>query len=84
MNRFQIKLPNGDFLTAEECPYLGGQIAVGIVRDDIWVQDLAVIETANKDGTYVEDKFDVYVFGNEYDESYTECFEINRVPNNAL
>ena len=82
--RITIKLPNGDNLVAEICPHDGGQIAVGIVHDDTWIQDLAVIETDNKDGEYVEDKFNVYVYGSEYDECDTECYSISRVPNDAL
>ena len=79
-----IDLPNGDQLSAEICPHDGGQIAVGIVHDGLWIQDLAVVETNNKDGKYVEDEYNVYVYGNEYDESYTECFGVKRVPNDAL
>ena len=82
--RITIQLPNGDSLVAEVCPHEGGQIAVGIVRDDVWLQDLAVVETSEKDGKYIEDKFNVYVYGSEYDECYTECFEITRIPNDAL
>lgn len=80
-----IKLPTGDSLVAEECPSDEGQIAVGIMRDDVWIQDLAVIECSHdREGKYVEDKFNVYVYGNEYDENYTECFEVTRMPNDAL
>lgn len=77
-------LPNGDQLVAEECPYNGAQIAIGIVYNGTWIQDLAVIESENNDGEYVEDKFNVYVYGSEYDECYTECFNIARVPSDAL
>ena len=82
--KITIRLPNGDSLVAETCPYGGGQIAVGLIRDGTWFQDLAVIETANEDGEYIKDKFNVYVYTNEYDEGYTECFHINRVPDSAL
>ena len=82
--RITIQLPNGDSLVAEVCPHEGGQIAVGIVHDDVWIQDLAVIETSEEDGKYVEDKFNVYVYGSEWDKCYTECFEVPRVPNDAL
>lgn len=84
MKRISIELPNGDSLVAEICPRAGGQIAIGIVRDDAWVQDLAIVETDSKDGKYIEDKFNVYVYGNEYDESYTESFGISRYQNDAL
>ena len=83
-NKISIKLPNGDSLVAEICPYDGGQIAVGILHDDVWIQDLAVVETDSKDGKYIENKFNVYVFGNEYEEGYTECFGINRIPSDSL
>ena len=79
-----IKLPNGDSLVAEVCPHEGGQIAVGIVHNGTWIQDLAVVETENDNGEYVEDKYNVYVYRNEYDECYTDRFNISRVPNNAL
>lgn len=79
-----IDLPDGDQLVAEECPHNGGQIAVGIVHDEVWIQDLAVIETDDNDGEYVKDKFNVYVYGSEYDECYTESFNIDRVPSDAL
>ena len=78
-----IDLPNGDKLVAEECPHTGGQIAIGIMRDNMWIQDLAVVETEGTEN-YTEDKFNVYVYGSEYDECYTERFEINRVPSDAL
>lgn len=82
--RIEINLPNGDILVAESCPYSGGQIAVGIIHDDVWIQDLAVVETANKDGKYAENKFTVYVYGSEYDECYTECFDIDRISESEL
>lgn len=83
-NKIIINLPNGDKLCAEECPHEGEQIAIGIIHDGVWIQDLAVVETDNKNGQYVEDKFNVYVYGSEYDECYTESFNIDRVPNSAL
>ena len=82
--RIVIKLPNGDSLVAETCPHAGGQIAVGIVHDGVWIQDLAVVETDNNNEEYVENKFNVYVYGSEYDECYTECFNIDRVPSDAI
>lgn len=83
-SRIVINLPNGDSLVAEACPYNGGQIAIGIVRDEMWVQDLAVVETDNEDGKYVEDKYKVYVYGSEYDECFTDRFDINRTKSDAL
>ena len=79
-----IDLPNGDQLSAEVCPHDGGQIAVGIIHDGVWIQDLAVVETDNKDGKYVEDKYNIYVYGSEWDECYTECFNVDRKSSNAL
>ena len=79
-DRIFIELPNGDRLVAEICPHEGGQIAVGIMHDDVWIQDLAVVETDSKDGKYIEDKYNVYVFGNENEENYTECFSVTRTP----
>ena len=81
-----LELQNGDKLVAEDCTFTdGGQIAVGIIHDDVWIQDLAVIETKCDDnGDYEPDKFNVYVYGNEYQEDFTDKYEINRVPSNAL
>ena len=85
LNKITIDLPNGDQLVAEKCMHPGGQIAIGIVHDGRWIQDLAVVETKTEDNNpYVEDKFNVYVYENEYDECYTERFEINRIPSDAL
>ena len=84
MQKILINLPNGDQLAAEECVYDGGQIAIGIVRDGSWVQDLVVVETKNDEGKYVEDKYDIYLYEDEYDECYTNKVEVNRAPSNAL
>ena len=85
MDKIIIDLPNGDQMVAEKCEHAGGQIAIGIMHDGCWVQDLTVVETAiDEHSKYAEDKFNVYVFGNEYNEDYTECFEIDRTLSNAL
>ena len=81
-----IDLPNGDKLVAEDCTFTnGGQIAIGVVHNDIWIQDLAVVETKTTDeGEYIENKFNVYVYGDEFDENYTDKTEIDRTPDSAL
>ena len=82
-----LELPNGDKLVAEDGTFTGGdQIAVGIInKEGAWIQDLAVIETKCDDnGDYVPDKFNVYVFGDEDYTDYTDKFEINRIPSDAL
>lgn len=79
MQKIIIDLPNGDKLVAEEEPFDGGQIAIGIVNEaGAWIQDLVVVETKK------EDQYDVYVFGNENDESFTETFTVNRIPSDAI
>ena len=81
-----ITLPNGDQLAAEECPHNnGGQIAIGVVHEGIWIQDLAVVETKpDENGNYTEDMYRVFVYADSYDEGYTEMIEIPRVPSDAL
>ena len=83
-NKIVINLPSGDQLVAEVCPHDGGQIAVGIVSNGSWIQDLAVIETDSKNGKYIQNKFNIYVYGSEYDESYTECYNVSRIQDDAL
>lgn len=79
-----INLSNGDQLVAEDSTCDRGQISVGIMHDGVWIQDLVVVENqTNKEGQS-EDKYDIYVFGDEYDEGYTECFEVDRIPSDAL
>ena len=80
-NKIIVNLPNGDSLVAEVC---AGSIGVGIMRDDDWIQDLVVVEASHKDGKYIEDKFDIYVYGNENEEEYTECFGVDRVHSNTI
>lgn len=77
--KIEIKLPNGDSLVAEKCPHEGGQIAVGIVHDGVWIQDLAVVETAKTNNTY-----GIYVYADEYSEGYTDKYYVKRVPDSAL
>ena len=89
MNKAQkivIDLPSGDQLVAEECPYADGpQIAVGIVRDGIWLQDLVLVESKlDEDFKPVDDKFSVYLYEDEDIEDYTCKTEISRVQDNAL
>jgi len=86
MQSIRIKLPNGDSLVAEETPcFVGGQITIGIEnKEGTWVQDLAVVETNFNGKKYVPDEFNTYVFGNEDEESFTECFLVKRIPDEEL
>lgn len=80
-----IDLPNGDQLVAEECKGETSMIAIGIMRNGIWLQDLSLVETAyDENFDYVKDKFYVYAYTDEYSEDYTHKFEVNRVPSDAL
>lgn len=80
-----LDLPNGDQLVAEEQLMETQMIAIGIVRNGVWIQDLATVETAyDENFDYVEDKFNVYTYGDEYSEDYTDKVTVNRVPNDAL
>jgi len=86
MQKFMIELPSGDYLVAEETPcHVGGQISIGIEnKEGTWIQDLVVVESNFNGNEYVKDEFNTYVFGNEYDEGYTECFLIKRIPDKNL
>ena len=76
-NRIQIKLSNGDTLVAEECP--ANQIAIGVVDENgSWIQDLCVVETTENN------KYDIFLYEDEYDEGWTRKITIDRVPSNAL
>lgn len=80
-----INLPNGDQLVAEECVSDTAMIAIGVMHEGVWIQDLALVETAHDDKfEHVDDKFFVYTYGDEYSEDYTQKIEVNRVPSDAL
>ena len=84
-NIISIQLPNGDELCAEINPDKDyKEIFVYLKSNGIVHQDLAIVgadyeypenEIAPK---IIDDKFHVYVYGSEYDECYTESFEINK------
>ena len=60
-------------------------IAIGIVHDGVWIQDLALVETAyDENFEYVEDKFNIYTYEDEYSEDYTNKVTVNRIPSDAL
>ena len=80
-----IPLPNGDELRAEVNPDKDyKEIFVYLKAKDGLEQDLAIVgadyvypENGTKPNV-VDDKFHVYVYGKEFDECYTESFEINK------
>ena len=83
--RIILNLPNGDQLVAEEEIMETQMIAIGIMRDGVWIQDLALVETAyDENFDYVEDKFNIYTYADEYSEDYTDKITVNRVPSNVL
>ena len=83
--RIEIELDNGYKLVAEtgtDSNY-PAEIYVGIeTPDGSWWQDLATVKNEyeyNDDGSieYKDGKYEVLVYGREYEEDYTERFEID-------
>lgn len=81
--RIEIRLPNGYKLVAEQNSdsQYSREIFVGIeTADGAWHQDLAVIRSSYHydDGEILWDdkRFDVIVYGSEYNENFTEEFTI--------
>jgi len=84
-NKIKMPLPNGDSICAEINPDTEyKEIFVYLETKEGGLQDLAIV---GADYTYPEDasgpkvtndKFHVYVYGSEYDECYTESFEIGK------
>ena len=81
--KLELQLKNGDKLVAEFCPeYDGAQLAVGIVdANGNYIQDLVVVETS---GVQDRNAYKVYLYRDEYDECYTDNYEINRISSNAI
>lgn len=79
--RLEIKLPNGDRLVVEGSGNFYPEFYIGIVnKDDVWIQDLAIVKAKYKveNAEVEEDQFEVLVYEDEYNEDYTQKFEINR------
>ena len=84
-NIISIPLPNGDELCAEANPDTSyKEIFVYLKSNSGVYQDLAIVGASyvypneESEPRIVNDKFRVYVYGSEYDEDYTESFEINK------
>lgn len=84
-NIISIPLPNGDELCAEANPDENyKEIFVYLKSNGMIHQDLAIVgaDYVYPDNDYkpvtLNDKFHIYVYGSEYDECYTESFEINK------
>lgn len=83
-NKIVIPLPNGYQLVAERNtdPSYNREIFIGITDGDgVWLQDLAVVRNAyeitdNFETKWKDDEFEVLVYGKEYDEGYTDSFNI--------
>ena len=83
MQRIAIQLANGYKLVAEQNvdESYSKEIFVGITNGEgSWLQDLAIIrpsyEIEDLKVQWKEDQFDVLVFGNEYEEDFTEEYHI--------
>lgn len=83
VKRIEIELPNGYKLVAEQNtdPNYSREMFIGIVDSSgVWHQDLAVVRSSYRiDGSkvvWLDDKFDVLVYGSENDEDFTEDFTI--------
>ena len=79
-----IPMPNGDELVAEWDDGMPYTIAVGLRNSGVWIQDLALIEPVGTVDFKPENKYSLYVYSNEYQEDYTHCFEVNRIPDEYL
>lgn len=83
-DRIVIPLANGFWLVAEQNPdpTYSHEIFVGVIdKNGVWHQDLAVIRNSYviDDWCHVvwqKDKFEVLVYGDEYNEDYTHEFKI--------
>ena len=82
----RIKLESGKYLVAEKTDPDYKEIAIGIEKDGVWNQDLAIIRNKvklqdNAESSYpaiepIAGKYEVLVYGNEQEEDYTDRFEI--------
>lgn len=83
-NRIIIPMPNGDKLIAEQCDGMPYTIAVGLERNGVWIQDLAVIEPVGAEFLEPTDKYKMLIYGNETQEDYTDYFEVNTISDEYL
>lgn len=87
MNRMEIKIGNGLRLVAEQNvqPY-EREMFIGIIdENDQWIQDLVIVRNEYEHVTksvkdtevkWNDNIFEVMVFGEEYNEDYTDLFKI--------
>ena len=76
--RLEIDVGDGKKLVAEAYLDSGADcICVGIEKNGEWVQDLACIRQQYlEDGNTVDERYEVFVFEDEYDGDYTDKFVI--------
>lgn len=73
-NRISIRLNNGKELVAELCNYDGKhpEIAICVQANGIATQDICIVRPHEN-----KDNIDCLVWGNPYDEDYSDDFEIS-------
>lgn len=83
VRRIEIKLANGYKLVAEQNtdPKYNRELYVGVVDPNgVWHQDLAIVRSSYRyDGdkvVWLDDQFDVLVYGSENNEDFTEDFTV--------
>ena len=80
--RFEIELPNGYKLVAEQNADLNypNEVYVGVLDDrGAWHQDLAVVRAGHMGEPFASNNknFEVLVYSDAYDEDYTHRFSID-------
>ena len=70
-----IELQNGLQLAVEQNrdPNFSKEIYVGVIKDNVWYQDLAIVRPA---GDQNDDAFEVLVYADKDSEDYTDQFRI--------
>lgn len=78
-----INLPNGLQLFAEQSadPNYKNEITLGIIKDGVWHQDLAIVRNRyihdeNNGVRWVDNQFEVLVYADENNEDYTDSFTV--------
>ena len=70
-----IELQNGLKLAVEQNqdPNFSKEIYVGVIKDNVWYQDLAIVRPAADQN---DDAFEVLVYADKDSEDYTDQFRI--------
>lgn len=90
--RIEIKIGNGISLVAEQNtdPMFSKELFVGLVNDEgAWIQDLVIVKQkyniSKNNGVEFEDgKYEVFVYADENNEDYTNCFDIEEAKYSSI